>query len=281
MLPHQLMLWGQQGMSVELLKKCGLLVEMEIARSGGAGKQVAPKLVATDLPIGGLLKGDAHLRGKLLNVVEPIPDVRLRDSTPGDLRQLPGQRALTTNDLDSSLNSFPMISHGTQHDRDLCLMQQRYLLPDDKQLCHAYGTGMERWNTLASRLTWAMKEAGMDDKAVASELSRRLQRKVPWQTIQSIRRGKANSTIYIARLAQVLRCNAVWLDSGEEEPYSTGMPTGQLGELTHAAIEFARRWQALSPPLRSKVHDVLVAYEALAESETPEPAPKSRRPVTA
>lgn len=278
-------MWGNGEMSVELLKKCGLLIEMEIAKSGSTGKQVRSELIAANRTVGNLLEGGAHFRRELFNVVEPVPDMRLRDPTTSDLRQLPSQRPLTSNDLNSPLNSFPMICHGTEHDRDICPIQQTPLLCDDKQDCRAYGASMEQWNTLADRLTWAMKEAGMDDKAVATELSRRLKRKVPWQTIQSIRRGGAKATVYVARLAQVLRCNAVWLDSGEQEPYATGMPTGQLGELTHAAIDFARRWQALSPPLRAKVHDVLVAYEALAESETPEPPKPTpigrKRPATA
>jgi hypothetical protein len=125
-------------------------------------------------------------------------------------------------------------------------------------------------DTLARRLKWAMDQARMDDKAVAREVGRLAGKNVPWQTIQSIRSGASKSSGYISHIAAALNCDAIWLGSGQGEPYAskTLLVPNLYADLTAEALAFARRWQALKPHIRTRIFDALVAYEALAERES-------------
>lgn len=68
--------------------------------------------------------------------------------------------------------------------------------------------------TLAERLEWAMKCAGMDPHHNQSDLARLVGYPCKAQNIQGILSGGQMSSKYSPRIAQVLGCDGVWLAEG-------------------------------------------------------------------
>lgn len=114
----------------------------------------------------------------------------------------------------------------------------------------------------------------MDDKMVAAALIPLLGKRIPWQTIQTIRRGATKTSGYLVQIAHALKVDALWLASGKGAPYAISAPMGLTDELTLAALSMARRFQALPPKLQAAMFTTLLAFESLAaESEDSEPSP--------
>lgn len=68
--------------------------------------------------------------------------------------------------------------------------------------------------TLADRLAWAMKCAGLDPHQSQSELARLIGAPCRAQNIQSILSGSQKTSKYTPRIAHVLGCDGVWLAEG-------------------------------------------------------------------
>lgn len=68
--------------------------------------------------------------------------------------------------------------------------------------------------TLAERLAWAMKCAGLDPHKSQSELARLVGEPCKAQNIQNILSGSQRTSKYTPRIAQVLGCDGVWLAEG-------------------------------------------------------------------
>lgn len=126
---------------------------------------------------------------------------------------------------------------------------------------------------LAARLTWAMAQMGMDDKMVAAGVIPFVGKRIPWQTIQSIRSGEAKSSGYTVQIAHVLKVDALWLAAGKGAPYAIAAPMGLSEELTVSAVALARRFQALPRNLQAAMFTTLLAFESLADSEVNPPSP--------
>lgn len=268
--------------SIDLLSRCGLELECDLHFSQNPPGSIVSEEIRTQLMLADLASSDAldrgaHLRRKPLNLVEPAPHASLRNVVPADFGKFSRHSALPVQQIDGSAERNSVNAHGEESDKNACLSQQSTLLAGDKPLGRPYvfrmknDSGTPQLATLAARLKWAMEQMDQDDKKVAADVSRALSKKIPWQTIQSIRLGNSQSSRYLTQIADSVKVSAKWLSTGEGEPYGAKAPTflGAHSDLTPASLAFARRWQALPAHLKPRVYEVLVAFEALASSETP------------
>jgi hypothetical protein len=253
----------------ELLRRCGLEIEAELAHGSGVFEEIRSQVVPPDLAAGDAFNRSAHLGRELFDFIQPPPDMRLGNALTSLFRQLAGERPLTLDDLYRAFERFAMDCHIPEYDKFPCLNQPDSLSTSDNRVGRGYRRRMkveqkEDWSTLAKRLIWAMDQSGQDDHAIAALLSKMVGRKVPWQTIQGIRRGKSQSSRYITQISEILGCSTAWLATGKGDPYVAKMALPPISEITPATVAMAKRWQALPPNLQSNMYTVLLAFEALS-----------------
>lgn len=98
-----------------------------------------------------------------------------------------------------------------------------------------------------------MKEFGVGDRALATQVTKIAGKKVPWQTVQRIRLTKATSSRYAPEFARALGVSLVWLSRGEgpmRQSLAVAESKAEYGALSVAAIRVGRKFDKLPAQLK-------------------------------